>query len=207
MSELNIVCVLDRSGSMFSVMEEMVQSFNSFVDEQKKENENTKLTMISFNWKNETIFDKVPLKELPELTLDMVHPTGGTALFDAIGKAITLINSDNTIVLIQTDGEENSSNIFSSKSIKEMIKLKEESGWKFVFIGSGLDEMTAEKARGGMTKHFDLSSDHTVSFSASSGISASGALGPKGPRGAQGDLGLYGTVLNAAVTNYMDNKK
>lgn len=203
MSELNIVCVLDRSGSMSSVMEEMVQSFNAFIKEQIKKEEDAKLTMISFNWKNETIFDKVPLKDVPELTVDMVSPIGGTALFDALGKAITLVNSDNTIVLVQTDGEENCSSIFSNKAIKEMITLKEQQGWEFVFIGSGLDEMTAERARSSMTDYFSLSTDRTVAFSRTSGISSVGAFGPKGPRGPQGDLGLYGTVLNAAVSNYL----
>jgi len=198
MTDLSIVCVLDRSGSMSNIMTDMIGSFNAFIDEQKKTKEDIDVTLVSFNWREESIFKNIPINELPELTLEMVKPMGGTALYDALGIAILSSNNPNTIVLIQTDGEENSSNTFDNKVIKEMIKQKEKLGWKFVFIGSDLDSFSVG-SKFGVSASSCVNLSGNASFDAVDSVGVFGARGPKGP---QGDMGAYGTVLNSAVNHY-----
>lgn len=139
----SIICVLDRSGSMQNIMNEAVGSFNGFMSEQRKIEGEVEVTLHAFDNRVETIFDGVNLQEISELTVDQVKPRGMTSMYDAIGHAIVTSTAENSIVLIQTDGEENSSKFFTAASIKKMIELKESMGWDFHFIGAGIDAVTA----------------------------------------------------------------
>jgi len=76
------------------------------------------------------------------MNTSIFQPNGQTALLDAIGKTINSIesNEDNkVIVVIITDGEENSSIEFNKQKINEMISEKKEKGWEFVFLGANQD--------------------------------------------------------------------
>jgi hypothetical protein len=76
------------------------------------------------------------------------RPTGSTSLLDAIGDSIAQIsiqiqNSSlptTVVVVILTDGHENSSRFYNLVKIRNMISSLEESGkWTFSFIGATLD--------------------------------------------------------------------
>lgn len=73
-----------------------------------------------------------------------------TALNDAIGKTINDVNQfgTNVVVLIQTDGQENSSKEYKLDRIKSLIKEKEKLGWEFNFVGAGLDAFNQGAAYG-----------------------------------------------------------
>ena len=136
-----IVCILDRSGSMHSLQTEVIGSFNSFVEEQRrllKDRSNT-LTLVLFDDKYEMVYERVPLEFVPKLTSSTYFTRGMTSLFDAIGKTVNSINPDKSkvLVLIQTDGQENSSKEYKSDQVKELIKSKERFGWQFNFVGAG----------------------------------------------------------------------
>lgn len=183
----SIICILDRSGSMSNMMTETVGAFNGFIDGQKKLEGTANVTLYSFDNVVETVFDNVPLDSMKELTIDQVKPRGMTSLYDAIGEAIVRSTAEKAIVLIQTDGEENSSHSFTSASIKEMIKIKESMGWEFHFLGSGIDAWAAGN-KFGIRKEFAYSLD--------------GATGVRGAMGAAGDIGA---TLNASTTLYRSN--
>lgn len=139
-----IICILDRSGSMSQMASEVINSFNHFVREQKNlpitSNED-KLTLVLFDDKYEVVYDRIPLPSVPALTPDTYYVRGMTGLNDAIGKAVYSVSHSktNVIVLIQTDGMENASKEFRSEQIKQLIKEKERLGWEFNFVGAGLD--------------------------------------------------------------------
>lgn len=147
----SIVCVLDRSGSMNRIMKEAIGSMNSFFEEQRKMEGDAEVTVYAFDDKVENPRKSVNLRDCADLTLDEVVPRGMTALYDAIGEAITRETNPNTIVLIQTDGDENCSRNFDNESIKEMIRIKEDMGWEFHFVGAGIDAFKAG-AQFGMNK-------------------------------------------------------
>jgi len=163
----HIICVLDRSGSMGSLAGEVIQSFNEFIDEQKKLPGKAILTLITFNHKAHVIHDKVKLSKVPYLTTKDFNPSGMTAIYDAVGTAISANTDDKDVVmLIQTDGMENSSQEYTSSQLQSMIKEKTADDWEFLFMGANIDTITA----GG---DIGLSSDKTMAFAASSvGIKA-----------------------------------
>ena len=76
-------------------------------------------------------------------------PNGGTNLLDAIGQTIHQVDAalgarkkkdrPGVIVLIMTDGEENSSHQYNNDQIKAMVAAAEKADWSFVFLGATID--------------------------------------------------------------------
>jgi len=135
-----ILCIMDRSSSMSSIMPEAVNAFNEFVQKQKALPGKANLTLVAFDNHYEVKYDSIDLNSVPLLTINQVQPRGMTALNDAIGRTINRAkDSRKTIVLIQTDGEENCSQEFDNEQVKALINAKKELGWEFIFIGAGID--------------------------------------------------------------------
>lgn len=146
-NKVEILALMDRSGSMGGIMQEAIGAFNNFIKEQREldVNDKVKVTLAAFDDRYELIFDRVKLEDLPELTNEMVYARGMTALYDSVGKLITEAKYPNrdTVLLIQTDGHENGSREFTNESIRKLIKKKEKAGWDVNFIGAGIDEKQA----------------------------------------------------------------
>ena len=155
-----IAFILDRSGSMQSIAEATVDSFNSFLATQQKEHEElpAQLTLVLFDTEFEVLYSPVPVPEVKRLDQVTYRPDGCTALLDAIGHTIeetgkrlaAMDEKDRpatVIIAILTDGEENSSKLYKSQKIHEMIKHQQEVyGWKFLFLGANQDAIaTATK--------------------------------------------------------------
>jgi len=148
-----IVCILDRSGSMNSIIEDAIGGFNSFINEQKKEDTPATITVVLFDDFYELLYDNVDIKEVKEITSKEWSPRGTTALFDAVGKTINTIKSrhklnkkdrpDKVLVCIITDGQNNASKEYDAESIKSLIKNRENKNWSFVFLAADQDAMTA----------------------------------------------------------------
>lgn len=168
-----VVFILDRSGSMSSLTTDTIGGFNSFVDQQKKEDGECFLTTILFDDQYEVLHDHIDIQEVAPLTDKEYFARGMTALLDATGKAINTVGSrlastdederpENVIVVITTDGQENSSKEFDAKKIKEMVSEQESKyNWSFLFLGANIDAF----AEGG-TYGFDVS--RTAQFTADS---------------------------------------
>lgn len=137
---MKIIAILDRSGSMQNMMEEMIGAFNAFVDEQRKEPGEAVLDLYIFDNIIERVHYNLSLQDVPHLTIEKAFARGSTSLNDAIGLAITSAGDyKDVMVLIQTDGYENSSKDFNILQIKELIAAKEAAGWEFTFTGAGID--------------------------------------------------------------------
>lgn len=137
---------------MLSCWSDVIGGYENFVKEQKKEDGKFTFSLHAFDTKHEkpVTFDdiKVVSESLSELN---ISPRGATALYDAIGQAINdtgarLRQMDEkdrpgkVLVVVQTDGWENSSREFTAANIKQMIKEQEEKyNWKFMFMGANLD--------------------------------------------------------------------
>jgi len=155
-----IAFILDRSGSMQSIAEATVESFNSFLATQQKEHEElpARLTLVLFDTEFEILYASVPVPEVKRLDQATYRPDGCTALLDAIGHTIqetgkrlaALDEKDRpttVIIAILTDGEENSSKLYNHQKIHEMIKHQQDVySWKFLFLGANQDAIaTAAK--------------------------------------------------------------
>ena len=68
------------------------------------------------------------------------NPSGSTALYDAIGNTIDWFrNEHDVLMVIVTDGEENSSKKYTKSQINKMIdEKKEKNNWTYVYLSSDL---------------------------------------------------------------------
>lgn len=156
----HIICMLDRSGSMQSLQNEVINSFNNFIEKQKKSGK-AFLTLVLFDDEYSLILDKVKLETVKPIDESIYFARGMTALYDAIGKTLNRYPAEEkALVLIQTDGAENSSQEFKKADIKRIIEEKEKNNWEFVFLGANIDASSEGLSIG-------LSSDKTVQFAAS----------------------------------------
>ena len=158
-----VIAILDRSGSMHGIMQEAVGALNTFVNEQKA-SDDTDFTLVAFDNQFSVVIDKVEINDVQPITVDMVAPRGMTALYDAIGKAITQADQDrDTVLIIQTDGHENCSREWTKEGVSKLIEEKQALGWDISFVGAGLDQATVQKMSGGMSidsaKSFAFSGD------------------------------------------------
>ena len=141
---IDIIFILDESGSMFSMKNEPIEAVNDFIEEQQKLNDNTKFTLYTFNNKVKLVIDDKPLKNLDPFTSEDYHPSNMTALYDAIGTAVinkkNKNNNKNVIVVILTDGCENCSKEYKRIQIKNMIKeMEDDYKWNFIYLGATQD--------------------------------------------------------------------
>lgn len=157
--------VLDRSGSMSSCWEEAIQVIDKqLLDLKRIQTENPDSEIIfSLCAFNQVLRFSEGLMNVETAKIDWtnIFPDGMTALYDAIGKSIefvkkktgaSLLEQDSDVVmLVLTDGHENSSKVHSGMDVKEMIQACEKTEkWNFLFLGAGLDvtEVTRDLDRG-----------------------------------------------------------
>lgn len=156
MSNVEIVCVIDRSGSMLSIAQDAIGGFNNFLRNQKALSGEANLTLVLFDNEYQVAVDRGDLQLVKELDCGTFKPRGSTALYDAIGKAINEIGAkldsdetkpDKVIFVILTDGEENSSKEFTQEKIAEMIQHQQDKySWEFIFLAANQDAFAAGHA-------------------------------------------------------------
>ena len=137
--DLDLVFLIDRSGSMNGSEEDTMGGFNSFIQKERKKEFNTKVTTILFDDKYEVLYERKAIEDVSDLTEDEYYVRGCTALLDAIGKTITSLNhkiENKVLFVIMTDGMENASVEYSKSQISNMINSHT---WEFIFIGADID--------------------------------------------------------------------
>lgn len=148
---LDLVFLIDRSGSMYGSEKDTIGGFNSFIEREKAKDYDVKVTTILFDHDYEVLYKRKAIGDVAELTPNEYFVRGSTALLDAIGRTITALDKEATgkvLFVIMTDGLENSSVEFSKSQIKEMIEGHE---WEFIYIGADIDSYT-EAAQIGIRK-------------------------------------------------------
>jgi uncharacterized protein with von Willebrand factor type A (vWA) domain len=140
-----IAVVMDRSGSMLACREEMISAFAQFIANQQDTPRSCLVSLYQFNDQFEAVYEGVTLEAVPPLTLE---PAGGTALYDAIAAAVTATERTRpvkVIMVIITDGADNSSREFKgsrgAQQITSIIRRRKLEGWEFVFIGADLENI------------------------------------------------------------------
>lgn len=153
----HVAMILDRSGSMETIREEAIGSFNDqlkVIKNSEADGNENYVTLVTFS----SFVDKphhlaTPAGEVPTLTKKEYVPSGGTALLDAMGSTINKLkdlpdaNEENVsfLVVVITDGEENSSKEYcrfrgGPEKISNLIKeLEATNRWTFVYLCANVD--------------------------------------------------------------------
>ena len=142
--ELDIV--IDKSGSMMGQRDKVVTGCNEFIQEQKKKLQagtECHVSMSFFSSDLVTIYEDRVLRDVVEIKLEDYHPEGMTALNDAFADRLQKIKTKGVVpgrkrvLLVITDGEENSSSTSSQElqvllgETKDLVEV--------VYMGSNQD--------------------------------------------------------------------
>lgn len=168
-----IVCVVDRSGSMGRVQEEAIDGFNRFVRQQREEPGEALLTLTLFNDEVEVVYSGEPLEEVEPLTEELYTPNGLTAMLDAVGRSLREVSErfdaeaaeavraeapDQVLFVILTDGLENASREFLHADVPEMIReRRQRDDWEFIFLAANIDAFQ-------VAGHFNIEASHVDTF-------------------------------------------
>lgn len=148
---LHICIVLDASGSMASIQEDIKGTVNNFMLAQQKFPGKTLFDIYQFSSITSRIVDKADAKLYKADFMDDYVCTGSTALYDAVCTAIDTLGMelaampeserpDNVLVAIVTDGEENASKKFTLKDVKERIdRQTNQYNWVFAYLAANQD--------------------------------------------------------------------
>ena len=146
-NEMDVVFLLDRSGSMGGIEKDTIGGYNSYIDSQR--GKNVKVTTVLFDDKYEILHNRVDVDNIKKLTNKEYYVRGCTALLDAIGKTIREMedkNPNKVIFIITTDGYENASTKYNKSQIKELISVHKD--WKFMYIGADIDSYSEGRSLG-----------------------------------------------------------
>ena len=169
-NKMEIVFVLDCSGSMWGSRFDVIRGFNRMIKGQRDQEQDALVTTVLFNTSMRTLHDRAPLAQIMPLIGADFCPSGGTALLDAIGETMKRIQTAHryareedlphkTLFVVMTDGLENASRHYSNKQIQTMVKQQEEDHyWEFVFIGADIDAFASARNLG-------IREERAVSFS------------------------------------------
>lgn len=134
-----VFILLDRSGSMASMWREAIDGINNYV----KKLENAGVMLAAFDSVDYKVFRNCKTEQWEPLSYNEIEPRGGTPLLDAAGRIMWSMHdskADRAILVVVTDGYENSSTKFKASEIKDMTKkLTSELNYDIVFLGANFD--------------------------------------------------------------------
>jgi hypothetical protein len=161
--------ILDRSGSMDSILRPTINGYNQYIQEQRNlDNLDATATLIQFDNQYEVHYADLDIRQVPDLTMRTFIPRGATALTDALGLTIAdtaeewLNLEENSrprvLIILQTDGQENCSRIYATEAVRGMVIQAQLCwGWQFLFIGTGDAASTA--------RTYGIGEENAISYS------------------------------------------
>jgi len=140
--------VLDESGSMSVGRDTIVKGMNEQIQTLKSRFKDGLIepvvSFVKFADNVITLYEGKHIDSLQEFELMSYNPNGSTALYDAVGTTIDMMEKmdgirdegNSALLIIITDGEENASKKFKSKQIAEKIQtLQNTKKWTITYLG------------------------------------------------------------------------
>lgn len=139
---IHLLMILDVSPSMHYRWGQTLSGLNEYFDglraDQKANDQPYVVTLTTFSADINTPFEAVDLDVIPKFTEKNLSPHGyGTALYDACGPAIEKLTYQGpNLVVIVTDGEENSSRKWDESRLAKLIDERSKLGnYTFAYLG------------------------------------------------------------------------
>ncbi len=150
---VHLYVLLDRSGSMASIVDDVIGGFNRLLSDQQADGPDARMTLVQFDTEDphDVAADAVPVWEMTPLDASTFVPRGGTPLLDATGLLLTRANqraqqladagetAEEIVIVSVTDGHENASRELSLQAVRRMVDERTRDGWTFVFLSAALD--------------------------------------------------------------------
>ncbi len=144
---IHVSFLLDRSGSMAGIQDDVIGGFNRFLREQQGRPGVCRMTLVQFDSQTpfEILADAADVKAIAELDAGRYQPRGGTPLLDALGHLLEHAErhargrNEDAVVVVFTDGQENASRSWTRAALFERIEALKAQGWSFVFLGANQD--------------------------------------------------------------------
>ena len=174
----HLAVILDRTGSMESIRDDTIGGVNAFLEEQQQQPGHATLTLVQFDTQDpyEVVHRLADIKDVPKLTRATYVPRASTPLLDAMGRGINdleqsilaipeALRPSRVVMVVITDGQENSSREFRRDQIVKMIEEKQAKlDWQFVFLSADLAAIRDALASGVRATHamsFDKTAEGT----------------------------------------------
>lgn len=166
----HLIILIDRSGSMTSIKEDMEGGLVTFLAEQKKIPGKCTLTVANFDTFYEKVHSMVDINDVESIKIE---PRAATALLDAMsrlireaGEELAALNEEDrpekVLFITITDGDENSSKECTNDRLKSMItEQTEKYNWQFVYLGANQDAFA-------VASRYGMSSTSTMTYNATS---------------------------------------
>jgi Mg-chelatase subunit ChlD len=151
-----MLLVIDRSGSMVGIRNDMVGGLTTMLAEQAAQPGMLTVDIVTFD---DVIEWQCSMAD-PASVRVVLEPRGGTALFDAIGMSVLQFGRilealpeharpETVQVVVVTDGHENSSREYRPDAVRALVKQQtEQYRWDFVFLGANQDAVLTGTALG-----------------------------------------------------------
>lgn len=203
---VKIINIIDKSGSIKSMLDAAINGFNSFLEDQKSVEGKALVSTIMFNTSYEVLYENMDIKNCLYFNKNNYIPCNGTSLYDAI--CTTISNEidklgtlpieerpEKTLCIILTDGFENASKKYNQEDVKRMItEMKEDFKWEFIFLAANEQASTTAVAMG-------ISKGNSYAFT-NNGVGLEDAY-----RGISSSSKVYRMSKSTTMDNLMDDYK
>lgn len=191
---INLVFVIDKSGSMYPSKDDVIGGFNKTIEEQRANKEGkVTVSLFTFNGEVKQAYLGIDINDIEKFHYS---PDGMTAMNDGIGTAIDKVGNwlydrdkkgeelpGKTLVVVMTDGMENSSREYTLKQVQDKIKEQTEKySWEFIYMGTDITTSKAAddlgfkyktfNSRAKLSKNYDIINCATTAYRA---MAATGA--------------------------------
>lgn len=158
--------LVDRSGSMASIRNDMVGGMNNLFQEQAKERGVCLVDYWEFNDSINHKYASVPVGN----AVATLNPRGMTAFYDSLCSAVNELGErfrhldederpENVIFVVVTDGIDNVSMWRTANDVKNLITQQQDQwNWKFIFLGANMDAIS-------VAKDYGISDDFSITYS------------------------------------------
>ena len=146
---IHVGLLLDESGSMQPLRDDVIGGVNEYIRRLKEENASDPTTLSVYKFDRSgtdpilrDVFVRVPIEDVTRF--EDYEPRGATPLNDAVIESMSSMSrfvtpEDKVIFAIYTDGLENASSEATAAAVQQAVTGREKTGWTFIYLGANQD--------------------------------------------------------------------